>query len=595
MLLGKRMEKANITEYKAAPGAYIAYYGRAIIKDNYEFVNGDEAFYHFVGKNSGYSLLDLLHPDDREDFKAVVWELESGRQCTVVRMKDAYDNYRLLYLELELNGRRYGDFQSFDLEFCSFMELKDRYLKYSELVKKYREFMGLSENMFFEYSDKTDEFKIYRYVSIKSVPVYRKTLEEIKKSIGVSGEFGVFCDYLKRGVERFSISFDANLLTENAQGQYQLRGATLYDDGVRTMTVGIIRSVNEKEKRSYYLTDNAFDPGTGLYNKRAIHEYAVEKTREGKELYLAMMDVDDFKKVNDSFGHMFGDEVLSKVSEIMRGVIDSRGMVGRFGGDEFMLVLDGVSNEEELRRILKTISKNMQWEYQDIKDTLAITTSCGVAKFPQDAANFEDLFKKADKALYVAKEKGKNRYIIYDEAKHGAVEDAAISERSIGIKAIASDDKKAAVMSDLVLMLNTNGAEAYDTVMEKLRSYLDVDGISVYTGNDLHRIAVSGKYINPIESLACIKNESYQKQFDKRGIFVEKNFEKLAMQHPEVHKLYEQQENKEFVQCVSRRDKEIRAVVSFDYFNRAPKIGTIDLGFITIVGRLIAEIASGLE
>lgn len=590
------MEKANITEYKALPGACIAYYGRATIKNDFNFVNGDEAFYHFVGKNSSYSLLDLLHPDDVEDFKAVVAELEKGCQCTLMRMKGADNHYRLLYLELKLNGRRYDDFLSFDLEFSSFMELKDRYVLYSGLIKKYRAFMGLSQNMFFEYNYKNDDMNIYRYVNVKSVPVLRKGLEEIKKTAGISGEFEIFCDFLKRGVDRFHAAFDAGLLIENAQGRYHIQGSTLYDNGMRTMTVGIIMNTGvENEKKSYYLTNSAYDPGTGLFNKRAIQEYAMERIQEKKELYLAMMDVDDFKRINDSFGHMFGDEVLSKVAEIMRGVVDSRGMVGRFGGDEFMLVLDGVSNEEELRRILKTISKNMQWEYQDIKETLDITTSCGVAQYPKDASSFEELFKKTDKALYVAKEKGKNRYIIYDEAKHGAVEDAAVSERSIGIKAIVSDDKKAAVMSDLVLMLNTMGSRAFEEVMEKLRSYLDVDGIAVYAGEDLHRISISGKYINPIESLACIKSQSFQKLFDNRGICVEKNFEKLASQHPEVHRLYELQENKEFVQCVARRDGEICAAVSFDYFNRAPKIGAIDLGFITIVGRLIAEIASGLE
>lgn len=590
------MEKANITEYKTSPGSYIAYYGRATIKNDYEFVNGDEAFYHFIGKNSCYSLLDLLHPDDKEDFISVAGELDKGRQCTIVRMKDAEDNYRLLYLEIELNGRYYGDFKSFNLEYSNFMELKDRYVKYTELVKKYREFMGLSENMFFEYNYNSDEINVYRYVNVKSIPVLKKKLSEIKKDIPVSGEFEMFYDFLKRGVDRFNAGFEASLLIKEAQGRFSVRGCTLYDNGKRVMTVGIITNIGGKsEKKSYYLSDNAFDPGTGLYNKRAIHEYAMEKTQERKELYLAMMDVDDFKKVNDSFGHMFGDEVLSKVSEIMRAVIDSRGMVGRFGGDEFMLVLDGVSSEEELRRIFKTISKNIQWEYQDIKETMAITTSCGVAKFPDDAANFEDLFKKADKALYVAKEKGKNRYIIYDEAKHGAVEDTAISERSIGIKAIASDGKKAAVMSDLVIMLSTKGFEAFDEVMEKLRSYLDVDGISVYAGSSLHRVAISGKYINPIETLDCIKSENSQKQFDKRGVRVEKNFGKLEIQQPELHRLYVLQENKEFVQCVARQGDEILAAVSFDYFNRAPKIGAADFGFITIVGRLMAQIASGLE
>lgn len=589
------MENANITEYKAAPDASITYYGRAVIKDGYEFVNGDEAFYHFIGKKSGYALTDLLHPDDSEDFKAVASELEKGRQCMVVRMKNADDAYRLLYIEMELNGRVYDGFKSFNLEFCNFMELKDRYVMYVGLVKKYREFMGLSEDMYFEYSDKTDELNIYRYVNIKSVPIYKKPLSELKDRVKASSDFEVLCDFLKRGVDRFNVTIEADILKEGEEGRYQFRGATLYDNGARALTVGIIRSVGAKETTHYYLTDNAFDPGTGLYNKRAIHEYAVEKTQEGKELYLAMVDVDDFKNVNDRFGHMFGDEVLLKISEIMRGVVDSRGIVGRFGGDEFMLVLDGVSSEEELRRIFKTISKNIQWEHQDIKETLAITTSCGVAKFPDDASNFEELFNKADKALYVAKEKGKNRYIIYDEAKHGSIVDEDASERGIGIKAIASDDTKAVVMSDIILQLNQEGSRAFESVMEKIRNYFDIDGIAIYAGAGLKRISASGKYINPIESLECVKDGAYKNQFNERGVYLENKFEKFASRHPEAHKLYELQENKEFVQCVSISGGDIRAAVSFDYFNRAPKIGVVDLGFITIAGRLIAEIAGGLE
>lgn len=590
------MKKANITEYKAPPGKYVTYYGRATVRKNFEFMNGDESFYHFIGKNSVYSLLELLHPDDVEAFEEVVAELDKGRQCTIVRMRDGEDCYRLLYLELKLNGKSYGDFKSFDFEFSCFMELRDRYVTYMELVRKYREFMGLSENMFFEYNFKNDELNIYRYANVKSVPVLKKKLDEIRKESAATGEFEVFYDFLKRGVDRFRVTFDAGLLVNDLKGCFHIKGCTMYDNSERKMTVGIIdNSEVQDEKKSFYLTDNAFDAGTGLYNKRAIQEYAVEKIQEGTELYLAMIDVDDFKRINDSFGHMFGDEVLSKVSEIMRGVIDSRGMVGRFGGDEFMLVLDGISSETELRRILKTISKNMQWEFQDIKDTLAITTSCGIACFPKDASSFEELFKKADKALYVAKEKGKNRYIIYDEAKHGIVADAAVSERSIGIKATAGDDTKAAVMSDLVLLLNTRGRDAFKDTMKMLRSYLDVDGIAVYSGKELKRIADSGKYINPVESLECIKNESFIKLFDSRGLCVEKNFEKLAARHPEVHRLYETQENKEFVLCIAENDGEIKAAVSFDYFNRAPKIGAVDLGFITIVGRLMAEIASGLD
>ncbi len=587
------MDKVNITEYKMAKGEYVAYYARATVGNDFMFLNGDEAFYHFIGKNSGFSLMELIYPDDEEDFKSVLGELENGRQCTIVRLKDANDKYRLIYCEAELNGRIYGGFKSFDLAFTSFMELTDRYVQYVTLVTKYRSFMGLSDNMFMEYNPENDILNIYRYAGLKSVPLVKKSLAEIKKAAGASSEFEVFYGFLQRGVERFNTSLDAELLFPDANGECQVRACTLYDNGKRSMTVGIVVNTGvKKEKTSFYLTDAALDAGTGLYNKRAIQEYAMERTQAGKPMYLAMMDVDDFKKVNDSFGHMFGDEVLSKVSETMRSVITSRGMVGRFGGDEFMVVLDGVSNEEELRRILKTISKNLQWEFQDIKDKMAITTSCGVARFPDDASNYEDLFKKADKALYIAKEKGKNRFIIYDEKKHGSVEVASVSERSIGIKAIVSDVKKGEVVSDLTLMLNDRGFDAFPEVMEMLRNYIDIDGIAVYAGEGLRRVISSGKYINPIEELSCILNDKYLELFDEQGVYVERGFPRLKAQHPEVYGLYELQENKEYVQCIAKRDGKICGAVSFDYFNRAPKIGAIDMGFIRIAGRLMAQIAA---
>lgn len=487
------MDRINITEYKAALGTYVAYIGRAVLKDKYEFANGDESFYHFIGKNSCYSMLELLHPDDVDEFVRMTQALGKERECAILRMKNADNVYRLIYVELWLNGAFYNGTASISFEFCSFMELKDRYITYSNIVKKYREFMGLSDTIFFEYTLDTDDVRIYRYENLKSIPVRYGKLEEIfaqiKASDAFSGksksEFQALYEYLKKGMDRFSMKFDAGLLLEGENGRLLFKGSSLYDSGTRIMTVATITRIGEqKEEKRYYLSDNAFDPGTGVWNKRAIHEYAVEKTLENRSIYLAIMDVDDFKKVNDTYGHMFGDEVLSKLSEVLQGVIDSRGAVGRFGGDEFMLVFDTVDTEEELRRIFKTVSKNLQWNYKDLADSVPITTSCGVAKYPDDAANFEELFQKADKALYIAKAKGKNRFIIYDEAKHGKIVNEEQSERNAGIKAIASDGRKASEMSEVVMALYQNGASALPEAMEKIRIYFDVDGVTIYRGRN---------------------------------------------------------------------------------------------------------------
>ena len=68
-----------------------------------------------------------------------------------------------------------------------------------------------------------------------------------------------------------------------------------------------------------------------------------------------MIDVDDFKTINDTYGHMFGDEVLSRVSELIRSVMDSRGVAGRFGGDEFMVLFENIESEKDLRSIRKMV------------------------------------------------------------------------------------------------------------------------------------------------------------------------------------------------------------------------------------------------
>lgn len=593
------MDRINITEYKAALGTYVAYIGRATLKDRYEFANGDESFYHFIGNNSCYSMLELLHPDDVDEFVRMTQTLGKERECAILRMKNAANVYRLIYVEMWLNGTSYEGVASISFEFCSFMELKDRYIVYSNIIKKYREFMGLSSTIFFEYTSDTDEVRIYRYENLKSIPIRYGKLEEIFDQIKASDEFSgksksefqALYEYLKKGMDKFSIRLDADLLQEGDEGRLLFKGSSLYDNGARIMTVGVITRIGEeREQERYYLSDNAFDPGTGLWNKRAIHEYAVEKTLENRNLYLAIMDVDDFKKVNDTYGHMFGDEVLSRVSEILQGVVDSRGAVGRFGGDEFMLVFDAVSTEEELRRIFKTMSKNLQWKYKDLADSMPITTSCGVAKYPDDAADFEELFQKADKALYIAKAKGKNRFIIYDEAKHGKVVTGEQSERNAGIKAIASDSRKASEMSEAVVALYQDGVSALMDAMEKIRSYFDVDGVAVYQGDGLRRTYMAGKYINPIEKLDSAFDESYLGLFDHQGVLSIGNIDKLKNNWKSAYRQYELQETRKFIQFIAYKNQKPTAVVAFDYFNRTPKVGTADYGLMTIMGRLMAAV-----
>lgn len=596
------MNHLNITEYKNKPDEYLMGYGKGSVKTGFYIANGDERFYHFLGANAYYSIPEILHPDDVECFMDAVSRLDEEPQCLIARLKNYNNEYRFFYIVLAYNGKVFNDFRSFDMEMCEIMSITDKYLQYSELIEKYREFMTLFSCMFFEYEFSNDMLKIYEYKNRRSrTLVYTgldeldaKVMESAELSASQKSEFQIFYESLKCGREHFKTRVDAAVFQEQVDKiRYEFKFSTMYKDDIRDKVIGVVSVISKaKPKESYYLSENAFDPGTGLLNKRAINEYAIEKIQSGTEgLYLAIIDLDDFKKINDTFGHLYGDEVLAKVAEIIRSVMGSRGVAGRFGGDEFMIVFEGIDSEQTLRRILSTMERHAQWAYVDVEG-VTVTLSIGVSKYPEDGTTYDELFQRADKSVYIAKAKGKNRYIIYDEKKHGAIEKGGREAASIGLKVTVSDDKKNTVISDLILQLHRTGMEEIISVMEQVQTYFDIDGITIYAGEDLHRVASVGKYVNPIQNLTFVNDPSYLGFFDQRGFYEENKIVRLENKAPVAYEMYIKQEIGKLVQCLVRDQDKTLSVVSFDFFNRFPKMGTTDIGLIKIIGRLMAEIAA---
>ena len=188
------------------------------------------------------------------------------------------------------------------------------------------------------------------------------------------------------------------------------------DDNIK-MDISDIQSMKaDVEKESY-------DKMTGVYTKSAIIEYAqnlMQKTSP-KHFYFFLMDIDNFKSVNDSFGHMMGDDVIKEVAKAAKKHVGDRGVVGRIGGDEFMLVLEKVNTEPELREILRGIRYEIREKYMDEKENKTVTISMGGALFPDNAKDYDSMFQLSDKMLYLAKTKGKDRYIIYTPPIHGNI------------------------------------------------------------------------------------------------------------------------------------------------------------------------------
>ncbi|WNR44867.1 diguanylate cyclase domain-containing protein [Paenibacillus roseipurpureus] len=160
-----------------------------------------------------------------------------------------------------------------------------------------------------------------------------------------------------------------------------------------------------------------YDELTGLPNRRYLGERLMEAMQQAKESKMLpviyFMDLDGFKKVNDTYGHEMGDRLLQEVAGILQGCVGNRGICARWAGDEFIVLLNRLETEEQLEQIAQTIIQTInELDTVDGKE-IHVTASIGVAIYPIDGTIGKTLLQHADQAMYEAKMRGKNNYCLY--------------------------------------------------------------------------------------------------------------------------------------------------------------------------------------
>jgi len=162
-----------------------------------------------------------------------------------------------------------------------------------------------------------------------------------------------------------------------------------------------------------------YDKLTNLPNRILLLDRLKQSiiTQKNKQLLAVLfIDLDNFKEINDSFGHHVGDEVLIKVSKRLLGCVKATDTLSRFGGDEFCIVLNQLTALEDIPDMVVKITESLQ-EPLNINDTnLYVNMSVGISVYPNDGESAEILLKNADAAMYKAKQDGKSTYRFYDEA-----------------------------------------------------------------------------------------------------------------------------------------------------------------------------------
>ena len=179
----------------------------------------------------------------------------------------------------------------------------------------------------------------------------------------------------------------------------------------------LLNEITQRKQAHLYQLAH-YDALTGLPNRLLfrdrLEQACANAARNGTLVALAFIDLDRFKRVNDSLGHAAGDALLQGVAARLRENVRASDTVSRMGGDEFTLVLGNLDEPASAAIVLRQIRQNLRQPIAVGEQTLVATASIGVAVYPRDAASVDELLKCADKALYKAKELGRDTYCFYD-------------------------------------------------------------------------------------------------------------------------------------------------------------------------------------
>lgn len=175
----------------------------------------------------------------------------------------------------------------------------------------------------------------------------------------------------------------------------------------------LIKDIDDDKKEEIENVFNSrIDSLTGVFNRRyseALIKHSL-KENEGVSAML-VFDVDDYKKINDTFGHLTGDVILKRIIDIITCNIDSFDIIGRFGGDEFVVFIRNRESEEVIHNIVEKIHKETQFEYEESGNVLGIHISMGVRIVREKNLDYNEVFNECDIALYKVKRADKNGYL----------------------------------------------------------------------------------------------------------------------------------------------------------------------------------------
>jgi len=378
--------------------------------------------------------------------------------------------YALTNLLLRLKAEKDRKVARKDLQ-ASYMELEATHQQLlaseSEVTRKYLELQEKEEELRksrerYRLAAKGSEFGIWDY-DFETGKMYFSN--QAKEIFGLSAEQNSFvyseifnCLPTNEAIKLYErikkhlsiedhhvIEYETAIIVQKGKMEWiSMRGKAQYDvQGNPVRLAGSLTNITKEKEAEMKITKLAFtDELTNLPNKSYYNQVISEKSyTHDTKLAMYFIDIDNFKTINDYHGHKMGDQVLKKVAGMIRLGMDERNEVIRYGGDEFIVLLKGFIDAEEVEKQALRLLKIFQNKFVIDDSVFSVTLSLGIATAQSDQVDFDMLLKKADLALHEAKGKGKNQFHHYTSSLMKKMEQQLWFEQELEIATLNNQFK----------------------------------------------------------------------------------------------------------------------------------------------------------
>lgn len=422
------MEKNIIEKYELVDG-------HAIVDAGFNLITANEEMYRFIGISTSCSMAEIIHQVDIDDFMDVANHLKDGQwKDMVLRMRRSDNSYRWMLIHVARfrcgNNDYVLDYFEFDASDIIILKKQNTVLQNNLLT--FRHILAMENELFFIYDYKSGIIQISNFIDNEIHNIIDMDISELKNNVkeqnwvtmDTMGEFEMFCKDIEEGKISYSHVFKTNFITGKADyDTVEFRGSTIYNKNVPSKSVGSVRNLTDASNYSSLRTyeyNNSNKPSS--YDE--INRFCENNIRynENGEFALILMEIDDWDKIEREEGEEYVNRIYDIGLQTVTQMLGYRGTLCEIKKNLLCIAIKDINNEVYLRAFIESLRTQITWNVRLVNLKSNITFSIGVVRYPQNGRNIELINKKLNRAMDIAHEKGKNRYIIYKEHLHGEVE-----------------------------------------------------------------------------------------------------------------------------------------------------------------------------